>query len=220
MRAPHSWKGPRIPSHFTGVRFDTREIIIPHDRAAGPLRAVRNVLLQSSLAELRALGHYERYATLIDRKTLAQLVEASLAPGWIAVELAHAHYDACDRLELTDEQLSAIGDRVGERVQAALLVSLAKKVREPGFDLWSEIGPLSRMWARVFDGGSVQTSKLGPCDELVEERGFSLFRYDYYRAGHLAVLKASHRALGIDARAQIVAYDPQNDDLVARVTWG
>lgn len=219
MRAPRSTTRPGPPTQVVGVRFDTREIIIAHERDARPLRAVRNVLIQSSLAELRTLGHYAAYEGLIQRQVLDRLIEASLAPGWIPVELAHAHYEACDRLKLTVEQLGEMGNRVGERVQAALLVSLAKKVRQLDFDLWSEIGPLHRMWARVFDGGSVQICKLGSNDELVEERGFSLFRHAYYREAHLAVLQASHRALGVDAKASIASYNPRSDDLTVRITW-
>jgi hypothetical protein len=219
MRPPRSTQRPAVPTQVTGLRFDQREIIIAHEPAATPLRAVRNVLIQSSLAELRTLGHYDRYASLVQPKLLEQLTAASLAPGWVSVELAHAHYEACDRLELTVEQLSTMGGRVGERVQAALLVSFAKKVRQLDFDLWSEIGPLHRMWGRVFDGGSVQICKLGPTDELVEERGFSLFRYAYYREAHLAVLRASHAALGVDATVTIASYNPRNDDLTARITW-
>lgn len=208
-----------FPAHLTGSSYDTREIIIPHDPAAGPLEAVRNVLMQASLAELKSHGLYESYTQAIDPHVLSQLLDASLAPGWIAIDLVHAHYEACDQLALTPEQFKAMGDRVGDRIQNAVLVSLAKKVRDANYDLWQATLPLHRMWARIFQGGSVQVSKLGPRDQLVEERGFTLNRYEYYRNAHVYALTASFKALGANTAVRIASYNPGREEMNVRVTW-
>jgi hypothetical protein len=85
------------------ARSGEREIIFPHDPTRGPVTAVRNVLLQTSLDELKAKGHYDRYVQLIAPEMLEQ-IQTFLAPGWVPIEIAHAHYAACERLGLTSEQ--------------------------------------------------------------------------------------------------------------------
>jgi hypothetical protein len=99
-----------------------------------------------------------------------------IGPGWTPIEIANAHYQACDELALSVDEVSAVGQRVGGQLQGAF-VSGAKKVRDRDFDLWSAIGPLHRVWARIYQVGSVQIVKLGPKEQLTELRGFPLARY-------------------------------------------
>jgi hypothetical protein len=198
---------------------ERREIVIPHEREIRPVTAIRNVVIQSSLAQLQGAGYYERYVTLIDPKLLEELM-ASLAPGWTPIELAHAHYGACDKLGLTQEEHAKLGQRIGSRLQETALVSGAKKSRDADFDVWTEAGPLHRMWARLYQGGSCQVVKLGPKDQLVELRAFSLSRYRYYRNAQLAGIGAAYEALGVRFDAlKIASYHPARDELSFRLTW-
>ena len=196
-----------------------RELLTPHDPAAVPLTAVKNVLLQASFAELREHGLYERYVRNIDPSVLRELQTASLAPGWIPVELAHLHYEACDRMQLGPADFDSLGRGVGNRVQNAVLVSLAKKVHEANYNLWLAVGPLNRMWPRVFQGGSVQSWKIGPRDLLLEEKGYSLNRYEYYRRAHIAALTATYEALGCTATVRITSYNEPRDEMTVCVSW-
>jgi hypothetical protein len=197
----------------------TREIVIPHQPGVRPVTAVRNVLVQASLTQLKTLGHYERYTNLIAPRLLEELL-SRLAPGWIPVELALAHYEACENLALRREEFDAMGAGVGDRVQDTLLVSPAKKAREADFDLWQAIHALHRVWPRVFQGGSVQVVKVGPKEMLVEEQGFVVSRYHYYRLSHVAALCAMYAALGTRVTlAKVASYDPASDELVVRVGW-
>jgi hypothetical protein len=91
-------------------------IVFPHDRTRGPVTAVRNVLLQTSLDELKAKRHYKRYVEQIAPETLEEL-QAHLAPGWVPIEIAHAHYAACERLGLSNAQTGQLGKSIGDRVQ-------------------------------------------------------------------------------------------------------
>jgi hypothetical protein len=180
---------------------------------------MRNVVIQASLAELKAKGHYDRYVQLIAPAALEQLT-ASLAPGWIPVELALSHYEACEKLKLSSDEFAAIGKKVGDRVQDTVLVSSAKKVRGATFDLWTAVPSLHRMWPRLFQGGSVQVVKVGPRAKLVEQTGFRLNRYNYYRQGQLGALRATYSALGARVTtASIESYSAARDELLLRVEW-
>ena len=58
---------PHDPSLESPLRdSDGHEIIIPHDREIRPVSAVKNVVLQSSLAQLEKLGMYQRYEKVVE----------------------------------------------------------------------------------------------------------------------------------------------------------
>jgi hypothetical protein len=198
---------------------ETREIVIPHDLTAGRLTAVRNVLVQASLSQLKLLGHYERYTTLIARELLEQLL-SSLAPGWIPLDLVLAHYEACENLSLGSDDFEAMGEGVGDRVQETMLISPAKKAKDADFDLWQGVHALQRVWPRVFKGGSAQIVKIGPKAMLVEERGFVLNQFNYYRQSHLSALRATYGALGTRITlTRVVSYNSATDEMVVHVAW-
>jgi len=212
-------------ANATGSRPDEpktsegREIVFPHEREIRPCTAVRNVVIQSSLAQLQDAGYYERYLKLIDPKQLEELL-SSLAPGWTPIDLAHAHYGACDKLGLTQDEVAKLGQRIGTRLQETALVSAAKRTRDADFDLWTAAGALYRMFARLYQGGSCQVIKLGPKDKLVEFRAFALSRHRYYRYAQLAGIGAAYEALGARLETlKIVSYNPAQDELSFRLSW-
>lgn len=199
---------------------ETREIVVPHAAVVQPLTAVRNVLIQASLAELKANGYYDRYAALIDGSVLEQLQALAMAPSWIPIDLALLHYDACERLQLSDAQFAALGKRVGDRVQDVTLIASTKKAAQKGQDLWQDIGALHRMWPRLFQGGSVQIVKVAPKALLAEERGFTLNRFHYYRMGHIAAMRSTHSAMGAQiSNVRVVSYTPAREEMIVRVEW-
>src|SRR4051812_19196689 len=112
-----------------------REIVVPHSESA-PVTGVRNLLIQASLGALKANGYYERYTSHMDRAKLEQLLEY-VAPSWVPVELALAHYAACEKLCLTSTELTMMGRSTGDRLQSTTLVSAAKKSRDRSVDIWS-----------------------------------------------------------------------------------
>ena len=195
------------------------EIVIPHDPTRGKLTAVRNVVIQSSLAQLQANGFYERYAKLIASDVLDQL-RSDLSPGWIPIELALAHYQACEDLRLSISEITALGLRVGDRLQETSLVSPAKKLRDAGVDLWAEVKALQRMRERLYNGGSGQIVKIGPKEMLVEYRGFVLSRFHYHRHAQIAVLRAAYSSVGARiTQLKAVHYSEPRDEVTYRVCW-
>jgi hypothetical protein len=198
---------------------DERVIVFPHDRSRGPITAVRNVLLQTSLNELQENGHYERYAKLIAREALEQL-KSYLAPGWVPIEIAHAHYQACDELNLSSAQTDRLASRIGDRLQQTLLVTRAKGTRDPNFDLWDVMPSLHRMWGRLYQGGSIQLTRLGAREALLEQVGFVLNRYGYYREAQVRAVATAYASVGTRfTRFEIARYDPTNEELDFSMAW-
>ncbi len=210
------------PSATTNERFPApggREIIIPHEPGAGPVTAIRNLVLQSSLKELEMGGYFERYKTLIDPAVLHELT-SNVGPAWIAADLALQHYKACDDLGLTTEEFLALGKRVGDRIQDATIVSPAKKARDASFDVWGTMRQFHRIWARIYVGGSVQVVKGGPKKLLLEQLGFPFNRYNYYRLATVATVRATYTSVGIRiTQVKVASYDPKRNEVVIQAEW-
>jgi hypothetical protein len=196
-----------------------REIIIAHLPDIRPCTAIRNVVIQSSLAQLQEEGHYERYLKHIDPEKLEEL-KATFAPGWTPIALAHAHYQACEDIGLTQDEIAKLGQRIGWRLHETTLVHSAKRNPAPEFDLWEASGALYRVWARTYEGGSCQVVRLGPKDKLVELKGFSLTRYRYYRIAQLHGIGSAYQRFGVKVETlKLVSYNPTGDELTFRFSW-
>ena len=197
---------------------EVREVIQPFPPLIAPLSAVRSTLIQASLAELKKHGFYDHYTTLVASDSLDQLLGLAIAPCWIPVQLALDHYDACERMQLSEAQFAQLGLSVGDRVQDVTLI--APKQASGLRDLWQSIGALHRMWPRLFQGGGVQVVKVGPKALVLEERGFQLNRFHYYRQAHVAAVRATHAALGAQiSSVRLVSYHADRDELVVRLEW-
>jgi hypothetical protein len=195
------------------------EVVVPHEKNAQPVTALRNALLQSSLAGLREHGFFERYSQHMPAADLQELT-SNLGPSWVSVDLAHAHYGACDTMKLSAEELDAIGKSVGERVRDTSIVVAGSKNREEAFDVWASIRQLHRVWNRIYKGGSVQITKLKATEQLIHFRGFSLNKYHYFRHANLAAIEAVHEAVGVHVEsAKMVRYDSSTQDVIIHLTW-
>ncbi|MEY4508803.1 MAG: hypothetical protein RLZZ450_925 [Pseudomonadota bacterium] len=200
-------------------REEGREVLIPHAVDFTPVTAVKNRLLLASLDQLKKGGLYERYAAAV-APGVPEQIRASLAMNWAPVELALAHYQACDNMLLGAEAAQDIGARVGAHVQGTSLVSAAKKAQESRVELWAALPAIHRMWARYYQGGSAQIVKLGPMAMQVELRGYVLHKFRYFRNGQLAVVSASLTAVGTQlTSAKIASYSAGRDELALRFTW-
>jgi hypothetical protein len=195
------------------------EVLIPHEAGFQPLVAVRNTLIQASLGEVRDAGYYERYAMHVPADVLAEL-SSNLGPSWVPIELADAHYAACDAMRLTEDELRRIGEAVGVRVRQTSVVVPDKKDKDGRVDPFAIVPQLYRVWKRVYQGGSVQVTKIGPAAELIELRGFSLNRHHYFRFANLAASVGVHEAVGVRIEtAKILSYDASSHDVVIQLRW-
>ena len=195
---------------------ETREIVIPHAGDIQPVTAVKGLLLQSSLNQLQLAGHFDAY-TRIANPTALKRLRHLLASEWAPLELAEAHYETCELLGLSDEEIANLGRRVGDRLQETSLVSTAKKTPTP---VWSAVGALHRIWGRQYQGGSVQAVKLGPNECGFELCGFRLQRFRYCRLAQLSVLRATFEAVGAHVQSvRVASYSAAQDEVEIRIVW-
>jgi hypothetical protein len=205
---------------MSGTSLPVGQVIVAHRDPIEPLSALRNTLLQSSLTKLRESGFYECYLQHIDPAVLDEL-SSNVAPGWVPIALAEAHYAACDAMSLSDEELKSMGVGVGTRVRETSIIVPKKKASEQKLDVWPVAPQLFRVWSRLYQGGSVQVTQIGPSEELLEFRGFTLNRYRYYRHANVAAIVGAHQAVGaLIESASLVHYDAMTHETTVRLSWG
>lgn len=202
------------------VDEETHVVVVPHQPKSGPLKAVRRMLIQASLGELSELGAYDAYCALIEEELRDELTSL-VGPGWVPVELALAHYRACDQLNLNDKDVHAMGLRTGEKVPSALLVQGTRaSVDGPKDAPWSALGAFARMGRRIYEGGSAQYVKLGPKKLLIESTGNPLYGFHHFRIGHAAFMHAALNKIGVEVvDVTLGAYRAAGAVLETRVTW-
>jgi hypothetical protein len=195
------------------------QILLAHTEPVGRVSAVRSTLLQGSLQGLKEFGLYERWRELL-AATERDLIVDSIAPTWLPIEVALAHYEACDRLDVDEAQLMLIGAAVGARVQGTLLATAGKLARNVGVTPDVAARSFAPLWARLFQGGSLQIEQTGPKDLNLEFRQSVLTRCPYFRGTLCGNVKAGGQLLGVKAAyVKQLSYEPGKDRFVVKLSW-
>lgn len=150
---------------------------------------VRSTLLSSSLGSLRARGLFDTYTRQLP-EAFHEAVLRTLAPTWLPVEAAIAHYEAVEALGLSRSESIAMGKDVGTRLQSGVLGMLARTYRGAGLTPWPPLKQAERLWGRVARGGGVAIRRVAAKDARIELHGFPLARIEYVRWGYAGVIEA------------------------------
>ena len=183
------------------------------------MTAVRSTLLQSSLNTLRQRGHFERYLMVMEPRYRESIL-GSLAPEWLPIDVAMAHYAACDALQMSAGELHEIGEEVGNRIQGTFLGTIVRRARVMGLTPWIPLAQIGRLWERLFEGGAPALLKVGPKDALIDLRNLRLAQFAYFRAAFCGVL-ASGIKLGAGRAVQTRVLDLRDpaSRLRVRAEW-
>ena len=165
------------------------EIVIAHPalgKRAEPVRRVRSTIIAAGVATLRANGHFDTYADALEGESRDALL-ATVAGAWLPVELALAHYRACDTLQLSHAERLAIGLTVGSSAHDSLLLGLKQLASAAGVTPWTLVSQYERLWSRTFDGGGFRILKVGPKDGVIELNQLPLAASPYFRSAFCGV---------------------------------
>lgn len=168
------------------------ELILDHLSADGPsVVRVRGTLLAASLNVVKEAGLYDKYLELLP-EALHEPILYSLASSWLPVQVALAHYENCERLAISDDQIEQNAARVGERLGQTFMANLLRSVRKAtGVETsWSVLKQADRLWDRVYAGGGCRVYRVDRKDALFEFCGLPLARCRYYRVAHVANIRA------------------------------
>lgn len=172
------------------------------------------------MQSLRSRGLFERYAALLV-PAQRDAVLNSIAGEWLAREVAFAHYSACDALQLSVEDQMAMGRDVSRRTHETFLGMLVKMARGVGVTPWVVFPKVNSLYVRVFRGGAMQITRLGPKDAKVETLGLSLLAIPYFRNALLGMYEAGVGlfASKVQVRSASLATLPPGKQFVMRVQW-
>ncbi len=179
---------------------------------------MRGTLLVSSILSLKKRGHFEAYQALLSSKRKAEVLD-TIGPIWIPVDVAMAHYRACDGLGLDATEIRAMGASVAESIQGSFLHSVLRTVREGGVTPLVVLGKLDRLFDRTFQGGGgAQVLQTGPKDARATLRGLPMAEMAYFRSAYVGVFETG---LGLFARKLYarVTHLPLTLDLSFDLSW-
>ncbi|MEY4577828.1 MAG: hypothetical protein RL701_2531 [Pseudomonadota bacterium] len=172
---------------------DGSQLLIDHESAAGPtVLQVRGSLIVSSLQTLRDLGHFSRYEQNLPA-ALHDDVLYALAASWLPLEVAMAHYGACDAMNLQDSELDSIGQAVSGRIMGTFLGTILRGSRQVG----AQAAPLvalrhyDKLWDRLLVGGTCHVRQTGPKDAVIASKGLGMFRYRYFRVAYASLIRGA-----------------------------
>ena len=185
---------------------ESEEVVLPLPNGVGTSSAVRSTLIQSSLNALRGRRLYDRsrfdygrlqapantpdlrgaHVVLLERlehlpAEYHELVLRTLAPTWLPMRAAVAHYTACDALGLSELEQVDIGGAVGQHIQHSFLQTIARTSQNLGVTPWIMLKQLHRLWDRTFVGGGCAVFKVGPKDARVDMHGLAIAGIPYFR---------------------------------------
>jgi hypothetical protein len=194
-----------------------REILVAHEAQIAPVTHMRSTLVQMSLAGLRERGHFELWRERLEPAVRAEILE-SVGPQWLTVDLAFAHYTACDSLGLAQQEIEALGGMAGERMRNTFLGNILRMGNQIGITPFTPVPHVARAWPRGFQGGSLQVAKLGPKDCEFEVRGLSLGRIPYFREAYVGLLREAVRLFGArKSYAKVTRH--LSDNFAIMVSW-
>ena len=156
------------------------EVVLALPTPVVPVRHARSTIILGSLATVRESGRFSEYEARLSashRDVLLNLV----AGAWVPLDLAFAHYQACDELGFTRDQAVANGRATFDKTSGTLLGTVIRMAKEAGVSPWTIFPQYQRFWSRAYDGNGVAVYNLGPKEVRVDIVQSRLVESRYYR---------------------------------------
>lgn len=179
-----------------------------------PATAYRSTWVVSSLDALRSHGHFESYLGEL-REHRGEILSC-VAGTWLPMPVVRAHYQACDALALTEEQITEMALGPGARVRRAWYSRLIVAAEKSKGDPWTVLAQLDRTWHRGANGGASAVFRVGPKEARVEYVGCELFRIPYYCQAVRAVLLALVERFGTGSVRMLYQQTPDEGQYLLR----
>ena len=188
--------------------------------AIGELTHVRGTLLASSIQSLRSRGLFDRYAALLSHSYRDRVLN-SVAGEWLGADIALAHYSACDALRLSVEDQVGMGREVSKRTHETFLGLIVKMARGIGVTPWVVLPKINSLYMRIFRGGGIQITRLGPKDAKVQTLGLTPLGISYFRNAYLGMYEAGVGmfASNVQVRPLSLAAAAPGKDFTLHLSW-
>lgn len=202
------------------VQRNEGELILDYPKPLEPVTALRSTLITSSQASLRERSLFERYHALLAAEHRQKLLNL-VAGEWLPLEVALAHYRACEALALGADEQVAIGKDVSRRVCETFLGLVVKAARGVGMTPWLVLSRGNTMQSRLCVGGGIRVTKLGPKAARIELARMSHLSIPYVRHGLVGLYAGAVELLASNVSARVVKSESAEPTrlLVLRIDW-
>lgn len=170
---------------------DKEEVIVPFEPSReliAPATAYRSTWLLSSLQALKDRGHSDEYFRVLPTEQ-HEPIRSLVAGVWLPLDIARAHYLACDALQLGVQEQIALGRAVSDKAQGSMLGTVVRMAKAAGVTPWTVLPQYGKLYQRGVQGGAVAVFKLGPKEARIEVVGCELFDIPYFRTAFRGVLQ-------------------------------
>jgi len=167
------------------------EIIVPFEPSReliAPATAYRSTWLLSSLQALKDRGHSDDYFRVLPAEQ-HEPIRSLVAGIWLPLDLARAHYLACESLQLGVQEQVALGRAVSDKAQGSMLGTVVRMAKAAGVTPWTVLPQYGKLYQRGVQGGAVAVFKLGPKEARIEVVACELFDIPYFRTAFRGVLQ-------------------------------
>ena len=201
---------PRPADEQVVVPFPvSRDLVIPP-------RNIRSTLLVASLQSLRERGRFDEYVRLLE-PGWRNVPDLAIPGVWLPVDAGLAHYQACEALCFTVAEQLEMGRAVGDRVHGTFLGTMIRGAKNVGMTPWVALAQARRLYERLFDGGAVTVTRVGPKDARMEMVRNSLVEIPYFRNAMRGLWQV---AVGFFCtRAYVTETGRGEDSYQARIAW-
>jgi hypothetical protein len=193
-------------------------VSLPEPLETLPLvKEVKGTILVSSIRGLRDEGLYDAYLRNLSPRD-RESIQLMVAGEWVSIDLALAHYRACEALSLSPAEIVRLGMMTARRLTSNFYGTVAKIARASGVTPWSGLAQTPRIFAaNCRGGGGTRVVKFGPKEARLEFVALPLMGIPWCRHGWRGTVTTSTEhfcrkcyVTEIDSSATSVAY---------RISW-
>jgi hypothetical protein len=177
-----------------GLHAAHEEVLVPFPgggrrETVSTAQRFRSTWLSSSLRSLRDRNLFDAYLTNLPPQH-HEAVLTAVVGVWLPIEVAIAHYAACDALGLSNIDVIQIGRDATNHVHGTVLATFVRLARGAGVTPWTVLLRFQELWERIWLGGGVKVVKLGPKEARIEIAGWPCAGSVYCRAAMRGVIPA------------------------------
>jgi hypothetical protein len=143
----------------------------------------------------------------------------TVAGVWHPVDVAVAHYAACDALSLAPSEQVEIGEEVMWRARGTVLATMLKLATSIGVTPWFMFKQSNRFWSHTYVGGGVAVVEVRPRRARIEIAGWPCATSVWCRNAMRGMIQASAGMFSSRAHAQEIPALCKETTLGYHVQW-
>jgi hypothetical protein len=140
------------------------------------------------LIDWRWLREHDRLQAYTEALGDSRSLLDAAASEWIPHAVGRRHWEAIHAIQLSREQLVAMGTFMGERANNVVLATLVRLAGKLGASPWPALGQCYKLWTRSWRGGGVAAYRHGEHSARLEVFGASTFALRCFRTGIIGTI--------------------------------